>query len=261
MIRLVVGNQRGGVGKTTTSLCLARRLAGLSRKVLLVDTDPQGTIAAALGLRPKYYLASFVTHGVSLQECIVPVHENIDVLCSNRETVAAESMLMGNLGREMAFRTLFEPVSGSYGAIIFDVAPSISLLQTCAMIFAQNVLIPVDMDPISFQGAVASYETAVTCNNLFRNTNVRVVGMLPTKVNRSLQMTKVIEPSLEAFCKRVDTLLLPAIRQDVTVAKATKARVFLEDFEPGCKAVEDYRQSFATLLPILDEEKVEAQAT
>ena len=252
MMRVVVSNQRGGVGKTTTSLCLGRHLAGLGRKVLIVDTDPQGTILAALGLRPTYYLASFVSHGIEFQECVVKARENIDVICSNRETATSESSLMANLGREMAFRVLFEPVEQSYDAIVFDVAPSISLLQTCAMTYAQRVLIPMDMDPISYQGAVASYETALTCNKLFRDTDVRVVGILPTKFNKALQMTKVMEPSARSFCDRTGILLLPPIRQDVNIAKSMKSRKFLEDFDPACKAMEDYRAAFRLLLPKLE---------
>lgn len=254
MIRVVVSNQRGGVGKTTTSLCLARYLAGLGKKVLVVDTDPQGTVLAALGLRPTYYLASFVSHGIEFQECVVKARPNVDVICSNRETAASESSLMANLGREMAFRVLFEPVEQNYDVIVFDVAPSISLLQTCAMTYAQRVLIPMDMDPISYQGAVASYETALTCNKLFRDTDVRVVGILPTKFNKALQMTKVMEPSARSFCERTGILLLPPIRQDVSVTKSLKSRQFLEDFDPTCKAVEDYRTAFSLLLPKLEQE-------
>ena len=253
MIRVVVSNQRGGVGKTTTSMCLARHLAGLGKRVLLVDTDPQGTVVAALGLRPTYYLASFVSHGIVFQECVVKGGHGIDILCSNRETATSESSLGGALGRELTFRVLFQPVEYQYDAIVFDVAPSISLLQTCAMLYAQRVLIPVDMDPISYQGAVASYETALTCNKLFRDTEVRVVGIIPTKYNKALQMTKVMEPSIRSFCERTGILLLPPIRQDVSIAKAMKNKMFLEDFDPVCKAIEDYHQAFSLLLPALND--------
>jgi chromosome partitioning protein len=244
-------------------MCLARHLAGLGKKVLLVDTDPQGTVLAALGLRPTYYLASFVSHGISFQECVVKARENIDVVCSNRETATSEASLTGNLGRELTFRVLFEPVQALYDAIVFDVAPSISLLQTCAMIYAQKVLIPLDMDPISYQGAVAAYETAFTCNKLFRDTEVRVVGILPTKFNKALQMTKVMEPSIRSFCDHTGILLLPPIRQDVTIAKAMKSKQFVEDFDPSCKAMEDYTEAFTVLLPALEEttiSKLEGEA-
>jgi chromosome partitioning protein len=210
-------------------------------------------VVAALGLRPTYYLASFVTHGIVFQECVVKGSHGIDILCSNRETATSESSLGGTLGRELTFRVLFQPIEAQYDAIVFDVAPSISLLQTCAMLYAQKVLIPVDMDPISYQGAVASYETALTCNKLFRDTEVRVIGIIPTKYNKALQMTKVMEPSIRSFCDRTGILLLPPIRQDVSIAKAMKNKMFLEDFDPECKAIEDYREAFSLLLPVLSD--------
>lgn len=245
-IRLVVGNQRGGVGKTTTALALARRLAGAGKRVLLVDTDPQGSIATALHLKAERYLADFLARGAALAGAVVPAGERIDVLCSNRDTVQAEALLMGSIGREMAFETLFRPVEAPYDAVLFDVAPSITLLQTCALVYAQRILVPVDMDPLSFQGAVASYQAATGLNRLFR-VDVRCVGVLPTKVNRVLQLTKVIEPSLEEFCRREGIPLLPGIRVDQSVGKALKARQFLEDFDGGSRAAQDYAAAFAKL--------------
>lgn len=247
MFRLVIGNQRGGVGKTTTALALARHLAGLGKRVLLVDTDPQGSIATAIHLRPERYLSHFLAHGAALAECVVPAHERIEVLCSSRDTVQAEALLMGAIGREMAFDTLFRPVESEYDAVLFDVAPSITLLQTCALVYAQRILIPADMDPLSFQGAVASYQAATALNRLFR-VEVRCAGLLPTKVNRSLQMTRVIEPSVEQFCRKEGIPLLPPIRTDQSVAKAIKARQFLADYDGKSKATEDYQAAFAVLL-------------
>ncbi|MGH9662205.1 MAG: ParA family protein, partial [Bryobacteraceae bacterium] len=141
-----MSNQRGGVGKTTTALTLARFLADQGKRVLLIDTDPQGSVEAALGLKAQRHLAHFVAHKYALSECLVPACENIDALCSNRETLQAEGALMGSQAREIVLAHLLGPVEKAYGAVIIDVAPSISMIQTCAMVYAKNVLIPVDMD-------------------------------------------------------------------------------------------------------------------
>jgi chromosome partitioning protein len=240
MIRVVVSNQRGGVGKTTTALTFARFLADAGKRVLLIDTDPQGSVEAALGLKAQRHLAHFVAHKYALSECIVPAHDRIDVLCSNRETLQAESALMGAQAREVILAHLLAPFERDYEAVLIDVAPSISMLQTCAMVYAKNVLIPLDMDSLSLTGAGASV-TAITQLNQFINVGVRAVGLLPTKVDRRMQMTQIVLSALKAFGERYEIPVLNEIRTDATVPKATRSRKFLADFDPECKAMQDYR--------------------
>lgn len=251
MIRVVVSNQRGGVGKTTTTLVLARFLADKGRRVLVVDTDPQGSISVSLGLKPRSYLSHFIGQRYALRDCTVAAHAGIDVVCSNRETVQAEAMLMGAVGREQAFVHLFTPVEDAYDAVLFDVAPSVTLLQTCAMVYCRKALIPVDMDPLSLHGAIATHELTRILNELVR-ASVDVAGILPTQVNQRLQMTEIINNSLRAFAERTGIPILPAIRTDTSVAKAVKQRQFLQDFDPTSKAMEDYNAAFDRLLTILE---------
>ena len=251
MIKLVVSNQRGGVGKTTTTLTLARYLADRGKRVLVVDTDPQGSIAVTLGLKPPSYIAHFIGLRYAFKDCVVAAHPAIDVVCSNRETVQAEAMLMGAVGREQAFVHLFTPVEDGYDAIVFDVAPSVTLLQTCAMVYCRKSLIPVDMDPLSLHGAVATHELTRILNELV-HAAVTVAGILPTQVNQRLQMTEVIAKSLQAFGERTGIPILPIIRTDTSVAKAVKQRQFLQDFDPTCKAAEDYTAAFDKLMTLLE---------
>ena len=108
MIRLLISNQRGGVGKTTTVITLSRYLVDEGRRVLLIDTDPQGSIETVLGVKASHHLAHFVAHRYALSECIVRVSERLDVLCSNRETLQAEAALMGAQAREVVLQHLLE---------------------------------------------------------------------------------------------------------------------------------------------------------
>lgn len=242
MIRVVVSNQRGGVGKTTTALTFARFLADDGLKVLLIDTDPQGSVEMALGLKAERHLAHFVAHKYALSECLVPAHERIDVLCSNRETLQAESALMGAQAREVVLQHLLHPVEKLYDAVIIDVAPSISMLQTSAMVYAKNVLIPVDMDSLSLTGAGASV-TAIGQLNQFINVGVKAVALLPTQVDRRMQMTQIVMEALKAFGEKYLIPVVNEIRTDATVPKATRSRKFLVDYDPDCKAAQDYRSA------------------
>lgn len=250
MIRLVVSNQRGGVAKTTTVHTLARFFADKGLKVLVLDTDPQGSMAAALGLKAPAHLHQFVVHNHVFRDCLVQPHPNIDVLCSNRETTQTENILMGQLAREMTFANLFPKVDQPYSVVLVDVAPSITLLQTCAMIYAQQVLIPVAMDPLSLQGAAASIETARTLNRLFQ-TQIRPIALLPVMIDRRLQMTQVILESLNDLSSHFSVPILHAIRTDSTVTKCARAKQFLVDYDSKCRALEDYHAAAEQLLGMM----------
>jgi len=206
----------------------------------------------SLGLKADKFLHHFVVYNHLFESCLVHATPNIDVLCSSRETIQAEASLMGVPAREMSFSLLFSKVDEPYDIVIIDVAPSITLMQTCAMVYAQSVLIPVSMDTLSLQGAGACLETARMMNELFR-VNVRPAGLLPVMVDRRFQHTAVMMKSLEDLSAKFRIPLLPAIRTDVTVAKCGRARQFLVDYDPKCKAMEDYEIAGTQLLELLDE--------
>ena len=251
MIRLLVSNQRGGVGKTTTVITLARHLVDEGRRVLLIDTDPQGSIETVLGIRASHHLAHFVAHRYALSECTVHVSDRFEVLCSNRETLQAEAALMGAQAREVVLQHLLERVEKDYDAILIDSAPSISILQTCAMFYARNVLIPVDMDSLSVTGAGATI-TAVNQLNEFLKGDVRVIGFLPTQVDRRLQMTQAVLQSLDIFRDRYQIPVLPEIRVDSSVPKSLRARKNLADYDSACRAMQDYRAAFAQIVQLIE---------
>jgi len=253
MIRLVVSNQRGGVSKTTTTTTLAREFADRNYKVLVIDTDPQGSISSVLNLKPEYGLYNFVIERLRFDDCIVKVSERLHVLCSNRETTKVETILMGNVAREHAFTQLFSQVEKDYDVVLIDVSPSITLLQTCAMVYAERVLIPIAMDTLSFQGAMASIEASKSLNQLLRS-NIRTVGLLPVMVDRRLAMTSAILEGLEGLSKGMSIPLLHSIRTDQSVTKAARSGLFLTDYDPKCKAVEDYQEVAEELVKLFKDD-------
>lgn len=253
MIRLVISNQRGGVSKTTTTTTLAREFADRGKRVLVIDTDPQGSISSVLSLRPRHGLYNFVIEKLRFDDCIVKVSDQLHVLCSNRETTKVETILMGNVAREHAFTQLFGQVEKDYDVVLIDVSPSITLLQTCAMVYAEQVLIPIGMDTLSFQGAMASIEASKSLNQLLK-ANIRTVGLLPVMVDRRLAMTATVLEGLEGLSKGTKIPLLPVIRTDQTVTKAARAGRFLVDYDPKCKAAEDYHLVAEELAQLFREE-------
>lgn len=260
MIKIVVSNQRGGVGKTTTAATLARCFAELGKRVLLIDTDSQGSVSAVLGLKPEYTLYDFLITQIAFKMCVVQAHPRIDVLCSDRRTMEAEDVITSRMGREMAFELAFYPHEQEYDTVLIDVAPSLTLFQTCAMMYTRHLLIPAAMDSLSAAGAASNFQAVDTINRMFKvSPPIRTIGILPVIVDRRFQMTDTVLEALEGLANRENVPLLPPVRTDTQVVKAGRARKFLADFDPKSKALEDYTRVAQVLLAQL-EEKSDAKA-
>jgi len=252
MIRLVISNQRGGVAKTTTAVTLGRCFAEKGLRTLIIDTDSQGSISTILGLKPQYCLYDFLIRQIALRECVVAAGENIEILCSDRKTTEAEDIITCQTLREITFEKLFGEYEQGYDAVLVDVAPSITLFQTCAMVYCRQVLIPVAMETLSVQGASASIQAAEALNAFFkRNPAIRTIGILPVMVDRRMQMTDAVMKALEDMSAKKEVPLLSMIRTDQTVVKAARSRQFLADYDPKSKALEDYRRAADELLAVL----------
>ena len=258
MIKLMIGNQKGGVGKTTSAITLARCLADRGNRTLLIDADPQGSIAVTLKLRPENYISDFILNQLRLQDCVQQVAPKLDVLCGNRETSSMEQRLFTSYGREHVFQKAFRMYEELYDAIIVDVAPSISLLQACSMVFCENILIPVSMDTLSVSGAGATIFSAKTISESVE-TRIKAVGLLPTIVNRRFGLTDVVMKMIEQLSEAYSIPVLNSIRTDQAVGKAGRLHKMIADSEPTSKALEDYDTAAGAILELLSTGKAPKQ--
>jgi chromosome partitioning protein len=251
MIKLTVANQKGGVGKTTTTLTLAREFADRGKRVLVIDTDPQGSVSTSLHVQSPRSLYNIVVEKLDIAQVITEIHPNIHAILSTNRVARLEAVIAGETAKEMLFYSLLSTVEHDYDVVLFDVAPSISNLQSCSIAFSRNVLIPVGMDSLSIEGAIASLGTIRVLNQFLR-LGCQCVGLLPTMLDQRLSITQRVLRSLEALSTEQAIPLLPGIRTDQSVNKALEACVFVQDYDPQSKALQDYRTVAELLLRTLD---------
>ncbi len=234
--RIAVLNQKGGTGKTTTSVNLAAGLADSGHKTLLMDLDAQGNVAVSLGLSSKYTLYHVICEDVQPSDCIINVTKNLDALISNTSLAQAEVKLVNMPDRDKVLRRRMEPVT-SYDYVIMDCAPSLSVLNQNALTFADHVIIPVSCDYLSLVGVKQILRTLKKVNELLLHP-VNILGVVPTFYDMRTRISVEAVKTLEAYFK---DRVLPPIRVNTRLKEAPSHKKTIFEYAGDSHGAEDYR--------------------
>ena len=222
---ICIANQKGGVGKTTTTAALAEGLSEYHKRVLLVDWDPQACLTITMGVNPDSLkrtvhdvLASAIQRksNPSIRDVIVPTGDpNIDLVPANIELSQAQLDLVGASNRELMLKEMLQPVRQSYDCILVDCLPSLGLLTINALSVADKVIIPLQADFLAMKGLVRLLDTIIRVKDKL-NPTLEISGILFTMTSsRTLHCKEVMEVTRRAFGDRIrvfDVIIPTSVR-------------------------------------------------
>ncbi len=237
-------NQKGGVGKTTTTINLGAALAEYGRRVLIVDFDPQGAASVGLGVNPheldKTVYTLLMERGVQVADIVRPTAvPGLDVLPANIDLSAAEVQLVGEVARESVLARALRSVESEYDVILVDCQPSLGLLTVNALTAAHGVLIPLECEFFALRGVALLIETVEKVRDRL-NPRLQIDGIVGTMHDpRTLHSKEVLARVLEAFG---DQLLHTVIGRTVKFPDSSVAAEPITSYAPTHAGASAYRQ-------------------
>ena len=253
---IVVTNQKGGVGKTTTCAAFAGIFRSRGKTVLAIDMDPQGNLSFSLGTEDRGYTIHDVMTGVCNIRSAIKTTHICDVITSNILLSGSELELPVE-HREFILREILKTVRDEYDYIIIDTPPALSVLTINAYTAADDLIIPMTPEILSLQGIAQLRETILAVKKYY-NKKLNIRGILLTKYVRNQQLADEVAEMAEIVAEQLGTVVLDTkISTSVAAAEAPAHQEVITTYSPNCRAARDYVKACESLYPeiVIDKKK------
>lgn len=240
---IAIANQKGGVGKSTTSINLSACLAEKGKSVLAIDLDPQGNTTSGLGVDKdscEGTIYELLLGEMQIESAIIKnVYENLDLISSNADLAGAEIELVGVDEREYLLKGIIDPVKENYDYIILDCPPSLSMLTINAMTAADSILVPIQCEYYALEGLSQLIHTIDLVKERL-NEQIQIEGVVFTmfdgRTNLSMQVVQNVKDNLE--CHIFKTI----IPRNVRLAEAPSYGIPITEYDTRSAGAESYRK-------------------
>ena len=238
---IAIANQKGGVGKTTTSVNLAASLGVLEKKILLIDADPQANATSGLGIdveAVEHGTYQILEHSIKAEDAIMQTSSpNLDIIPAHIDLVAIEIELVDQENRESMLKKAIEPLKDKYDFILIDCAPSLGLLTLNALTAADSVIIPIQCEYFALEGLGKLLNTIKSVQKIHNN-KLDIEGLLLTMYDSRLRLSNQV---VEEVKKHFDEMVFETIIQrNVRLSEAPSYGESIINYDASSKGASNY---------------------
>ena len=238
---IAIANQKGGVGKTTTSVNLAASLGVLEKKVLLIDADPQANATSGLGVDVEEVengTYQLLEHTITAQEAIIPTSTpNLDIIPAHIDLVAIEIELVDKDQREYMLKKALGDVKDNYDFVLIDCAPSLGLLTLNALTAADAVIIPIQCEYFALEGLGKLLNTIKSVQKI-HNPTLDIEGLLLTMYDSRLRLSNQVVEEVQKHFN--DMVFQTIIQRNVRLSEAPSFGESIINYDAGSKGANNY---------------------